>query len=44
MSSRVSVSANWWSQDEIAAHLGKDTFTPNFESEYTHYILPALGK
>lgn len=34
----------FWSQDEIAAHLGKDTFTPNFESEYTHYILPAMGK
>lgn len=34
----------FWSQEEIAAHLGKDTFTPNFESEYTHYILPAMGK
>ena len=25
----------WWELDDIDANLGKDVFTPNFESEFT---------
>lgn len=29
----------FWTRDEIAANIGKDIFTPNFESEYRRYFL-----
>lgn len=28
----------FWTRDEIAAHLGTGTFTPNFEDEYARYL------
>ena len=31
-----------WSREEIAANIGKNVFTPNFESEYTKVVLPWL--
>lgn len=30
----------WWSTEEIAAAVGTDTFTPNFESEYRRLFSP----
>lgn len=32
----------FWSHEEIAANIGKNVFTPNFESEYTKVVLPWL--
>lgn len=32
----------FWSREEIAANIGKNVFTPNFESEYTKVVLPWL--
>lgn len=29
----------FWSREEILANLGKDVFTPNFESEYRKYLM-----
>ena len=31
----------WWTQEELAAAVGKDILTPNFEAEYAR-IQPRL--
>lgn len=32
----------FWAKEEIMNNLGKDVFTPNFESEYQNVVLPNL--
>jgi isopentenyldiphosphate isomerase len=34
----------YWLLDEIKVSVGKNIFTPNFEYEFTHYLVPWLEK